>query len=380
MKLTLERASLLAAIARAVRAVERRNTIPILANVLLRAEGDTATIIATDLDIQISVVIDGAKVDAPGETTLPGHTLHDIVRKLPEGAQVSIEDDGQGQTTLKAGRSRFKLQSLPSSEFPDLAKVEDGFIFQLRDAELAAAIDRVAFAISTEETRYYLNGIYFHRHDPGMGHGPVRLRMVATDGHRLSLASLPASEGNIGMPGVIIPRKAVGEIARLAGEGDGADIEIEVSAHKMAIAAGGTRIVTKLIDGTFPDYGRVIPQGGPIKAQMLASELAAAVDRVGTVSSEKGRAIKCDFSEATLTVSVANPDAGDASDEVSATIEGGGPVGITIGFNGRYVLDMLAAMKAKGPVEFTLTDPGSPAVVREVDGPDALCVLMPMRV
>ncbi len=378
MKLTLERASLLAAIARAVRAVERRNTIPILANVLLRVTADTATIIATDLDIQISVVIEGAKVDAPGETTLPGHKLHEIVRKLPEGAQVSIEDDGKGQTTLKAGRSRFKLQSLPPSDFPDLATVEEGFSFQLRDTDLAAAIGRVSFAISTEETRYYLNGIYFHAFDaPGQA---SMLRLVATDGHRLSMASIAAPAGSSGMHGVIIPRKAVTEIERLAGEGDGADIEIEVSAHKMAIAAGGTRIFTKLIDGTFPDYGRVIPQGGPITARMAASELAAAVDRVGTVSSEKGRAIKCDFAADTLTVSVANPDAGDASDEVSATISGEGEAGITIGFNGHYVLDMLAAMKAKGPVEFTLTDPGSPAVVREVEGPDALCVLMPMRV
>jgi len=377
MKLTLERASLLKALGRAVRAVERRNTIPILANVLLRAEGDTATIIATDLDIQISVTIDGAKVDAPGETTLPGHTLHEIVRKLPDGAQVLIEDDGQGQTTLKAGRSRFKLQSLPSSEFPDLAKVEHGFSFQLRDTDLAAAIGRVSFAISTEETRYYLNGIYFHLH---AGDDGPALRMVATDGHRLSLASILAPERSTGMPGVIIPRKAVAEIERLAGEGDGADIEIEVSAHKMAVAAGGTRIVTKLIDGTFPDYGRVIPQGGKITAQMQAIELAAAVDRVGTMSPEKGRAIKCDFADVTLTVSVANPDAGDASDEVSATIDGEGEGGFTIGFNGRYVLDMLAAMKAKGPVAFTLTDPGSPAVVRDPDAPDALCVLMPMRV
>lgn len=372
MHITVERAAFLAALQRAHRAVERRNTIPILANVLLRAEGGRLTLIATDLDIEIEDSLP-AECAAEGEATLPAQTLLEIVKKLPEGVQIKLEVSAEkGTASLRAGRSRFALNWLPASEFPSLGRLEDGVSFGIPGHALADALARVKFAISTEETRYYLNGIYLHR-DPQV---PDRLRLVATDGHRLSLASLTI-EGLPEFPGVIVPRKAVDELERLAEAADKAPLALQLSQVKLAATLGKARFTTKLIDGTFPDYGRVIPLGNAHVATLQAEELLSAVDRVNTVASERGRAVKFTFQPGKLVLDVTNPDAGTASEEVDIAYAA---EEMSIGFNGRYVMDVLNATAKTGPVEIALNDPGSPTILRRPDTTDALCVLMPMRV
>src|ERR1700726_4589945 len=234
MKVTVERSELLRSLGHVHRVVEQRNTIPILANVLIRAEGATLALKATDLDLEITETI-AAEVGPSGSTTVPAHMFYEIVRKLPEGAQIVIEGSGdRAVLSLRAGRSRFTLQTLPESDFPDLAAGEMTHSFKLAASDLKRLIDKTQFAISTEETRYYLNGIYFHT--AGTAQAPT-LRAVATDGHRLAQLDLPLPEGAGGMPGVIVPRKTVGEVQRLI-EDNEAEVGIELSQGKIRFTIG----------------------------------------------------------------------------------------------------------------------------------------------
>src|SRR5215216_7026582 len=212
MKVTVERAQLLKSLGHVHRGVERRNTIPILGNVLVRAENARLSLKATDLDLEVTETL-AAETGTGGSTTVPAHMFYDIVRKLPDGAQIVLEGDGDRSVlAIRAGRSRFTLQTLPESDFPDLAAGEMTHRFTVGAREFKRLIEKTQFAISTEETRYYLNGIYLHH--PVSSEAPV-LRAVATDGHRLAQYELPAPEGAVGMPGIIVPRKTVGELQRL---------------------------------------------------------------------------------------------------------------------------------------------------------------------
>ena len=253
MKVTLERAALLKSLGHVHRVVERRNTIPILSNVLLQANGSSLFLKATDLDLEITESV-AADVAQSGSTTLPAHTLYDIVRKLPDGAQVSLEMTGDaGQLLLRSGRSRFMLQSLPETDFPDLTTGDMSHKFTLSAVELKKLIEKTQFAISTEETRYYLNGIFVHTLDV---EGHTMLRSVATDGHRLARVEIPAPAGSAGMPGVIVPRKAVTEVQKLIDDGAG-DVAIEISTTKARFTFGDVVLTSKLIDGTFPDLSLI---------------------------------------------------------------------------------------------------------------------------
>lgn len=371
MKVTVERAELLKSLAHVHRVVERRNTIPILANVLMRSDPRGLALRATDLDIEIVETI-AAEVQEEGATTVPAHTIYDIVRKLPEGAQVQIETSGDRSTlTVRAGRSRFALQTLPENEFPDLAAGEMTHSFTLPAGELKRLVDKTQFAISTEETRYYLNGIYLHVADAG---GPV-LRAVATDGHRLAQAQTTAPTGASGMPGVIVPRKAVAEIQRLAENAD-AEVTVELSAAKIRVSLDRVVLTSKLIDGTFPDYGRVIPVGNDKTLVVDKADFASAVDRVSTVASERGRAVKLSIADGKLTLSVTNPDSGSATEEIEVEYAA---EPIDIGFNSRYLLDITSQIEGS-TAELKLADPGSPTLVQDPDKRGALYVLMPMRV
>ena len=361
MKVTLERGALLKSLGHVHRVVERRNTIPILSNVLLQAKGQELLLKATDLDLEITESL-AADVGQAGATTLPAHTLYDIVRKLPDGAQVSLESMGDsGQLLLRSGRSRFNLQSLPESDFPDL-----------NAGDLTKLIDKTQFAISTEETRYYLNGIFIHTTEVD---GHMMLRAVATDGHRLARVELPAPAGAAGMPGVIVPRKAVAEVQKLV-EDLGADVVVEMSTTKARFTFGPVVLTSKLIDGTFPDYARVIPTGNDKRLVIECAPFAAAVDRVSTISSERGRAVKLALADGKLTLSVTNPDSGSATEELEVDYDS---TPIDIGFNARYLLDITAQLESDTAL-FKLADPGSPTVIQDRDGAAALYVLMPMRV
>ena len=377
MRATVERSHLLRSLSHVHRVVERRNTIPILSNVLVRADGGKLTLKATDLDLEVTETV-AAEVGQSGATTVPAHILHDIVRKLPDGAEVSL-DTGEGpQLALKSGRSRFTLQMLPESDFPDLTTGEFQTRFSLPAATIKKLIDRTQFAISTEETRYYLNGIYLHV--VTVGKKPM-LRAVATDGHRLAQAQVDAPAGAEKMAGVIVPRKAVGEIQKLVEGGDG-EIAVEISDTKIRVTipasgSGGDVILTsKLIDGTFPDYARVIPQGNDKILKVDRREFADAVDRVSTISSERGRAVKIGLTEGKMTLSVNNPDSGSATEELGVDYPADD---IEIGFNARYLLDVAGQLET-GTAEFRFADPGSPTLILDDGAADALYVLMPMRV
>ncbi len=369
MKVTVERAALLKSLGHVHRVVERRNTIPILANVLIRAEKSKLTFKATDLDVEVTETI-SAEAGPGGSTTVPAHMFYEIV---PEGAQVVIEASGdRAVLAIRAGRSRFTLQTLPESDFPDLAAGEMTHTFKLAAADLKRLIDKTQFAISTEETRYYLNGIYLHT--AGTAKAPT-LRGVATDGHRLAQFELPLPAGASGMPGIIVPRKTVAEVQRLI-EDNEAEITVELSQGKIRFTLGETVLTSKLIDGTFPDYVRVIPLGNDKELTVDKKEFEQAVDRVSTVSSERGRAVKLSLTNGKLMLSVTNPDSGSATEEIEVEY---GAEPLDIGFNSRYLLDIAAQLEGEAAV-LKLADPGSPTLIQDRDTKGALYVLMPMRV
>jgi DNA polymerase III subunit beta len=372
MKVTVERAELLKSLGHVHRVVERRNTIPILANVLIKADKANLSLKATDLDLEVTDSI-AAEVSPGGATTVPAHMFYEIVRKLPEGAQIVIEGSGERAIlSIRAGRSRFTLQTLPESDFPDLAAGEMTHSFKLAAADLKRLIDKTQFAISTEETRYYLNGIYLHTAGSAKN---TMLRAVATDGHRLAQVELPLPEGAAGMPGIIVPRKTVGEVQRLIETGEG-EVSIELSAGKIRFTIGDVVLTSKLIDGTFPDYARVIPANNDKLLTVDKRDFEAAVDRVSTVSSERGRAVKLSITGGRLVLSVTNPDSGSATEEVEVEYASDP---LDIGFNSRYLLDIAAQIEGEVAV-LKLADPGSPTLIQDKDSKGALYVLMPMRV
>jgi DNA polymerase-3 subunit beta len=372
MKVTVERAELLKSLGHVHRVVERRNTIPILANVLIKADKGALSLKATDLDLEV-IDTTAAEVSPGGATTVPAHMFYDIVRKLPDGSQIVLEGSGErAVVTLRAGRSRFTLQTLPESDFPDLAAGEMTHSFKLPAGDFKRLIDKTQFAISTEETRYYLNGIYLHTAGSAKA---ATLRAVATDGHRLAQCELPLPDGAAGMPGIIIPRKTVGEVQRLIETGEG-EVGIELSAGKIRFTIGNVVLTSKLIDGTFPDYARVIPANNDKNLVVDKKDFEAAVDRVSTVSSERGRAVKLSIAPSKLTLSVTNPDSGSATEELEVDYEA---EPLDIGFNSRYLLDIAAQIEGEVAI-LKLADPGSPTLIQDKDAKGALYVLMPMRV
>jgi DNA polymerase III subunit beta len=374
MKLIVERAALLKALSHVQSVVERRATIPILSNVLLRAEAGRLALSATDMDLELIERVSG-QIEREGRTTAPAHTLYDIVRKLREGAQIEIEASGERNTlVLRSGRSIFTLQCLPPEDYPVMASGELPHNFVLPTSELRTLIDRTRFAISTEETRYYLNGIYLHatKNDEV----PV-VRAVATDGHRLARFEMVLPEGAAGMPGIIIPRKTIVELRKLAEESEG-EVQIALSETKIRFVVGEATLTSKLIDGTFPDYDRVIPSNNDKTLEVDCKSFAEAVDRVSTISTEKSRAVKLTIENGNLKVLATSPENGSAEEELEVRYFAGP---LEIGFNSRYLLDIAEQIEGEG-VQFKLSDAGSPAIVRASadTSESALYVLMPMRV
>ncbi len=371
MKLTIERAALLRSLNHVQSVVERRNTIPILSNVLMKAQSGVLSMSATDMDLEVNESV-AATVSKPGATTAPAHTLHDIVRKLPDGVDVELELNAEGsQMTVKAGRSRFKLSCLPTGDFPEIGMGELPTEFVLPAAELRNLIDRTKFAMSAEETRYYLNGIYVHEADSD---GVKVLRAVATDGHRLARFEMPLPEGAAGMPGVIIPRKAIGELRKLTDEA--ADtIKISLSESKIRFEFDHIILTSKLIDGTFPDYQRVIPQSNDKIVEVDPKLFTSAIDRVSTISDGKSRAIKIAMHGKQMTISASSPEAGSATEE----LEVNGDNDIEIGFNAKYLLDITGQISGEG-CRLILADAASPTIIQDNSDPSSLYVLMPLRV
>jgi DNA polymerase III subunit beta len=370
MKATIERATLLKALGHVQSVVERRNTIPILSNVLIEAHADgSIRLMATDLDLQINESVE-AQVDTAGATTVSAHTLFDIARKLPEGSQVSLAA-ADGKMQVNAGRARFNLQTLPRDDFPVIAEGELPTKFELPATTLKEIIDKTRFAISTEETRYYLNGIFWHVTDDAQ---PV-LKAAATDGHRLARVTVARPDGAAGMPDIIIPRKCIGELRKLLDEIEGS-VEISLSASKIRFGLGTAVLTSKLIDGTFPDYSRVIPTGNDKILRIDPHSFMEGVDRVATIASEKTRAVKMALETDKITLSVTSPENGTAAEEVPGDYKSDA---FEIGFNARYLMDILAQVSGD-TVEVHLADAAAPTLIRENDKASALYVLMPMRV
>lgn len=372
MKVTIERSALVKALGHVQSVVERRNTIPILSNVLLQAEGGALTLTATDLDIEISESAP-ADVARKGSTTVSALNFFEIVRRFPEGAQVRLEMmQDEGRLQVSAGRSQFKLAVLPEEDFPTLSAADLGVRFSVSTADLVRLFDKARFAMSQEETRYYLNGVYLHAFSDGAN---KQLRAAATDGHRLARLDAPLPAGADKMPGVIVPRKAVAEIGRLLGDAE-ETVDIAVSETKIRFGFGAGHLTSKLIDGSFPDYERVIPKNNAGVLRVETKDFAQAVDRVATISADRTRSIKMAIENDRLRLTVNNPEAGSALEELSVDYSGDA---LEIGFNARYLLDIAGQIEG-ATMTFRLADPASPSIVIDEDDPRALYVLMPLRV
>ncbi len=377
MKLTIERQALLKALSHVQSVVERRNTIPILSNVLLSADQGALAFSATDLDMEI---IDqcACEVKAPGQITAPAHTLYEIVRKLPDGADVELKFAGDDpRLSITAGRSRFNLPILPAGDFPVMSSEGLTTRMALDTGALQRLIDKTRFAISTEETRYYLNGLYLHTVNDG---GQTKLRAVATDGHRLALAEMPAPEGAAGAPGVIVPRKTVAEVRRLLDDA-GEMVDLQISAAKVRLGFGreevrGAALTSKVIDGSFPDYMRVIPKDNQKVVRVDNGLFSRAVDRVATISAEKSRSVKLAIEPGRLVLTVRNMEAGQAVEEVEIDYDG---EPFEIGFNARYLLDVCGQI-ADEQMELRFADPASPTLALDPSDSGVQYVLMPLRV
>lgn len=371
MKFSIDRAVLIRSLGHVQSVVERRGTIPILSHIKLDATTDALILTATDMDIEVRETVT-ASVKQPGAITVPAHTLYDIVRKLPDGAQLEFSGESGGKVSIKSGSSRFSLSSLAVGDFPSLAEGDLTHHFVITSGECLALLEKTRFAMSTEETRYYLNGIYLHA--AGSADSPV-LRTVATDGHRLARIEVALPAGAAGMPGVIVPRKTVAELKKLLEEGAG-EIRISLSETKIRFVCGAAVLVSKLIDGTFPDYDRVIPQNNDKIMEVECRVFTQAVDRVSVIASEKSRGIKLELANGKLTLTASGNEAGTATEELDVKYAADP---MEIGFNSRYLLEMMAQIEGD-VVQFVLADTGNPAVVRDTADVGALYVIMPMRV
>ncbi|MBL8639683.1 MAG: DNA polymerase III subunit beta [Alphaproteobacteria bacterium] len=373
MKFTIDRVALLRALAHVQSVVERRSTIPVLSNVKMKAENGTLILSTTDMDIEMTEAI-AVDVEKNGECTAPAFTLYDIIRKLPDSSKVTIDlDPTEKSITVRSGRSDFRLSCLPVSDFPQFGGTDYPISFGIRAADLRALIDRTKFAMSTEETRYYLNGIYLHS---TQNEGLDVLRAVSTDGHRLARFEMPLPEGAKDMPGIIIPRKMVVELGKLLEEAAD-EIKISLSPNKISVAFDHIILTSKLIDGTFPDYARVIPQGNDKIIEVDPKLFSSAIDRVSTISDGKSRAVKITLNGKIMTLSATSADAGSAKEEIEVRSE---MPNFEVGFNARYLLDITSQVDSEGGCRLSLSDPSAPTIIEDTSDPSALYVLMPLRV
>ncbi|RUT25962.1 DNA polymerase III subunit beta [Asaia sp. W19] len=374
MKFQADRTTLIRALAHIQSVAEKRNTIPILANVMLSIEGNLLRLTATDMEIAVveEVAAEGAR---DGAVTAPASVLYEIVRKLADGSMVELDHGGgDAPLALRAGRYATSLNVLPVEDFPSMVAGDLPHEFSIPAAVLRGLVDRTRFAISTEETRYYLNGIYFHVTKDG---DAPKLRAVATDGHRLARVETDLPSGAGDMPGVIIPRKTVAELRKLLDEGAGA-VQVSLSDTRIQFRVGAVMLTSKLIDGTFPEYERVIPKSNDRFLKVNKQAFADAVARVAAISQERSRPVKLAVQTNLLTLSAISPDQGMAKEELDETsVSYDGP-SLEIGFQARYLNDITDQIDVEA--EFAFADSAAPTLVRDTNLPTALYVLMPMRV
>lgn len=375
MKLVIEKGDLQRGLGRLQAIVEKRNSMPILANVLITAsgKGDTGRLelAATDLEVGIRGS-QGAKVSKEGAVTVSARKFYDIVRELPEEA-VELATTSNNYLEIKCGRARFSLAGTDAEEYPSLPDFEPGKLVRLQAAVLSQMIERTMYAASVDETRYNLNGVYFEvLEEEG------KIRMVATDGHRLALVDRNVGEEGSGLAsGVIVPRKGLAELKRLVDEEDADEVEIGFEGNSGLAKKGDVTLVMRLIEGEFPNYRQVLPNPGEINRTFsLATEpFTRALRRVALLSAERSRLVKLELSDGKLTISSNNPDLGEASEEIDFDFAGDS---ISMGFNARYLLDAMSALGAK-EVRMGLRDGNTAVEIRPTDDEDSISVVMPMR-
>ncbi len=369
MNFTIDRNTFLKPLGHIYSVVEKRNTIPILSNVLIETNSSKVSLTATDMDMDIVETVE-CIVSNPGKITVAAHTLYDIVRKLTDGSEIKVELKDTN-LEISSSKSQFILPTLPVDDYPVMTDIEKGSNFSVQSIDLANLIDNTKFAISLEETRYYLNGIYLHVPTSNKD----KLRAVATDGHRLAQAEIPLPNGAEELQGIILPRKAVGEIRKLIDSTDG-QVKVIISSTKAKFIFPNSILTTKLIDGAFPDYQRVIPQKNLNKLIVSNNDFSKAIDRVSTVSMEKSRAVKLSLKGNILALNVNSHDLGNASEELEVNYDCDN---LDIGFNSKYLLDIAAQIQGK-EIEILLSDSASPALITDPDQDGVIFVLMPMRV
>ncbi|KTR06917.1 hypothetical protein NS365_05655 [Aureimonas ureilytica] len=367
MKITVEKSALLAALTPLARIVARKPNVPILGNILMQAADGKLTVIGTDQDREVYTDAP-AEVTIAGEVTLPCHTLFDFLRKVDSGS-VSIEvEDGGGRAKVVAGRARVTLHTLPTADFPNIAESAATSTFSMPARDLRRPIERVAYAQSQEETRYYLCGVHVHVADGD-------LAFVATDGHRLGRSTIPVPNGAETLPPIILPSETVAELLKILDVE--AEATVEVNDRMARFTAGPVTIVSKLVDGTYPDYRRVIPSGHDRTLKVCPKDLLGAVERVATITSERGSRVTLTIGEDGVGLATRSPEAGDSSDHLEAVEFEGDP--IKIAFNSKYVTNLLSAIEGE-VVEWRMTDPGAPVVIHDPSEIQTLRLLMPMGV
>lgn len=364
MKLTAGREALLKPLQAVIGVVERRQTMPILANVLLVAKNGEVAVTATDLEVELVAVAE-VSVDAPGEVTVPGRKLLDICRALPEDAEISISQSGE-KLSVKSGRSKFSLTTLPAAEFPTVDDINASQSIAVSEGQLARLLDKTYFSMAQQDVRYYLNGLLLETSGKS-------LRTVATDGHRLALCEVELDKGKMPDQQVIVPRKGVLELQRLMG-GDG-DLKIEIGSNHVRIQLDGIRFTSKLIDGRFPEYDRVIPQDTKNALSADRELFRSALQRTAILSNEKYRGIRLMIRDDSMVLQAHNPEQEEAEEELEVKYGGDD---IEIGFNVNYLMDAIGAIEGD-EVSLSVVDSNSSCLIREPGNDDCKYVVMPMR-
>ncbi len=366
MKFTISREALLKPLQLVSGVVERRQTMPVLSNILLVAEGNQLAMTGTDLEVEMIGRVALDEIAEAGAITIPAKKLMDICKSLPDGVDIQLVVNGQ-KATIKAGRSRFTLSTLPASEFPNVEDSPQTLEFSIPQSHLRHLIDRTGFAMAQQDVRYYLNGMLLEL-DNNL------LRTVSTDGHRLATATCDVELTVSGKHQVIVPRKGILELARLLQDGD-AEARLMVGSNHIRVNTGDFTFTSKLVDGKFPDYQRVIPQGGDKLVIAERLELRQVLSRIAILSNEKYRGVRLVLTDGFLQVMANNPEQEEAEETLAVDYQG---PSLEVGFNVNYLLDALSILSAD-MVQIALSDPNSSALVEAVDAKDCLYVIMPMR-
>tara|TARA_B110000438_G_C15807314_1_gene648019 strand:- start:435 stop:1550 length:1116 start_codon:yes stop_codon:yes gene_type:complete len=371
MKFVIEKNILFKSLSHVQSIVEKKNTLPILSNILIEAKENCLILSSTDMDISITDKLN-CDIIEEGSTTVSAHTLYDIIRKLPETAQIEIISNNGKILTLRAGKSKFSLGCLPKEDFP-IIEIDDLEIeLNIESQSLLKLIDKTRFAISTEETRYFLNGIYFHGRKENKSN---LLSIVATDGHRLAKMDFDVNEEFKEIPGIIIPKKTVNELYKLLTDYNGS-IKINLNSNKVVFFINELILMSKLIDGNFPDYNRVIPQDNNNILKINRNNFSLAVDRVSTITTDKSPIIKFKLLNNLMNLSSVNTESGTATEDVTTIYSG---KEIEIGFNSKYILEMINNLEDE-EIILNFKDTSSPIIATEESNPKLIYVLMPMRV